>query len=55
MLTLKAGGPGFESLLHGCSGLKENCPHKLTGSGTVKRCDLVGAGVVLLKEVGAVG
>ena len=42
---------GFVS--HHTSGgdLNENGPHRLIGSGTNSRCDLVGLGVALLEEV----
>lgn len=39
----------------GCDALKENDPQRLTGSGTFRRCGLVGMGIALLKEVSLVG
>ena len=34
-----------------CGGLNENGPHRLTRSGTIRRCVLVGVDVALLEEV----
>lgn len=38
-------------LAHRCyDSLNENSPHRLTGSGTIRRCKFVGASVALLEE-----
>ena len=34
-----------------CRGLNENDPHRLTGSGTIRRCGFAGVGVASLEEV----
>ena len=35
--------------------LKENDPDRLTRSGTIRKCDLVGEGVALLEEMSHLG
>ena len=34
-----------------CGGLNKNGPYRPVGSGTIRRCGLVGIGVALLEEV----
>ena len=45
-------GEGRKQMVKGdCGGLNGTGPHKLIGSGTIRRCGLGGGGVVLLEEV----
>jgi hypothetical protein len=38
-------------ILYICVGLKENDPHRLTGSGTIRKYGLARVGMALLEEV----
>jgi hypothetical protein len=45
------GGLFDPSQKESCGGLYENTPHVLIVSGTLRRCGLVGVGVVFLEKV----
>lgn len=41
----------FDIALGCCGGLNEIGAYRVTGSGTIRRCDLVGVVMILLEEV----